>query len=769
MRLLRLAFANLGPFRGEHAIAFEALASNLFLIDGPTGAGKSTIIDAIVFALYDKVAGDQSDGGRLRSLAAGPGEQTYVELDFEVHDRAYRVRRSPSYLRKTLRGDKVTTNKPSVALYESVDGAWAFREDKAQAVGAAIKDIIGLDREQFVQTVVLPQGEFARFLNATSAERKPILQRIFTTSGFDVISSKFEALATEAKSARAAATARRDTAEARLSGGLADSELDQLRADVSALLGSLEAASSVADEAAKAEHRARARHDALKELRRTERVLTSAREELHSLPEVPADASVEVCEIELQEIKDTLRDVDEFERGSRSQAERDAARAESTTAESHLRLELMTLLAQVHRISDEAAAHQVEVRARSANQQAAAVARSLVEDEPCPVCGSRQHPHPAVPEEGEIDVHAAMEAESKANALLGRVVAIVGESVSTDGASISDLGSAERAFKALERRIAELAERQSALDAADVVWRARAGELGVEGVDETTLRARHDELVEIIQRLRRLETLSTLVGKAEREHEAAAGNTDLALDAGELDAAREASQAAVSECARLKAELANARDRVRRAEELTDEFAAATTALAQVESETAATIRVAEVVAGRGENKLAQPLSVYVLQSMFDDVVAAANSRLAGMLDGRYELATVEESPDKRRANAGLDLTVIDHAVDQDPSRASRTLSGGETFCVSLALALGLADTVHAYSGGVAIDTLFIDEGFGSLDAATLDDVMGELERLGSDGRVVGVISHVEAMKAIPERIDVIGSDAGSRIEVSWE
>jgi exonuclease SbcC len=146
-------------------------------------------------------------------------------------------------------------------------------------------------------------------------------------------------------------------------------------------------------------------------------------------------------------------------------------------------------------------------------------------------------------------------------------------------------------------------------------------------------------------------------------------------------------------------------------------------------------------------------LTTYVLRHWFDQVVSAANHRLGAMSAGRYELERVDEL-ERGERRTGLSLRVIDRHTGE--SRSPRSLSGGETFYTSLALALGLADVVRAEAGGVELDTLFIDEGFGSLDAETLDQVMGVIDELRDGGRAVGIVSHVADLKGrISERLEI--------------
>lgn len=166
------------------------------------------------------------------------------------------------------------------------------------------------------------------------------------------------------------------------------------------------------------------------------------------------------------------------------------------------------------------------------------------------------------------------------------------------------------------------------------------------------------------------------------------------------------------------------------------------------------------------ENLLQTPLSAWVLVSRLDEVLAAANPRLLSISSGRYELVSTPDDGTRSR-RSGLGLAIVDH--DTEETRSPRTLSGGESFYTSLSLALGLADVVTAEAGGIELRTMFIDEGFGSLDSATLELVMAELHELRDSGRVVGVISHVDEMaRQIPDRITVTPSGrGGSRLSVT--
>ena len=261
--------------------------------------------------------------------------------------------------------------------------------------------------------------------------------------------------------------------------------------------------------------------------------------------------------------------------------------------------------------------------------------------------------------------------------------------------------------------------------------------------EQTALAAEVESWASALARLEAATQASDLAGldpaRAEEIH-ARAREAEAALT-GAQEAEREVRVA--HDAARTKAERLHERlAEVRQAEETLDRLV----------EETEPVIRLAALAKGtEGHRRVS--LTTYVLRHWFSQVVAAANVRLAAMSSRRYELKRTDEGG-TRRERAGLTLAVIDRHTGTQRSPAS--LSGGETFYTSLALALGLADVVKAEAGGVDLDTLFIDEGFGSLDADTLDEVMAVIDDLRDRGRVVGIVSHVADLKdRVPERLEV--------------
>ena len=182
MRPLKMTMSAFGPYAGVTQIDFTALGSSgLYLITGDTGAGKTTIFDAIVFALYGSPSGGARSPEMLRSKYAGWNTPTFVELEFEYRERRYFVRRSPMYERPAKRGGKMTVQKPEAELIYP-DGRQPVA--KYKDVTAAIEEIIGLDREQFTQIAMIAQGDFLRLLQAGTEERSAIFRKIFSTGRY---------------------------------------------------------------------------------------------------------------------------------------------------------------------------------------------------------------------------------------------------------------------------------------------------------------------------------------------------------------------------------------------------------------------------------------------------------------------------------------------------------------------------------------------------------------------------------------------------------
>ncbi|QYC43411.1 Nuclease SbcCD subunit C [Nonomuraea coxensis DSM 45129] len=185
MRPHRLTLTAFGSFPGTETVDFEALAeAGLFLIHGPTGAGKTTILDALCFALYGQVPGQRNSARSLRCDHAPAGTGPSVTLEATIRGRLLRVQRSPAWLRPKLRGSGVTEEKSKVIVSERRDGAWHGLTTRLDEAGDLVGGLLGMNAEQFWQVAMLPQGDFAKFLRADGEERGKLLERLFTVKVF---------------------------------------------------------------------------------------------------------------------------------------------------------------------------------------------------------------------------------------------------------------------------------------------------------------------------------------------------------------------------------------------------------------------------------------------------------------------------------------------------------------------------------------------------------------------------------------------------------
>ncbi|PSL36877.1 exonuclease SbcC [Labedella gwakjiensis] len=198
MRITRLSFAGFGPYRDEQSIDFRAFEDDgIYLIGGRTGAGKSTILDAICFALYASVPRFEKGEARLRSDHSAPSDPTWVELEFSAGGREYRVRRSPTFERAKARGEGTTTAAPTAELAVFEDGQWLGLAARPKDVGIELEGIVQLTRDQFLQVILLAQNRFQRFLAAGHDERQDLLRSLFATERF----SSFEGYLVERRKA----------------------------------------------------------------------------------------------------------------------------------------------------------------------------------------------------------------------------------------------------------------------------------------------------------------------------------------------------------------------------------------------------------------------------------------------------------------------------------------------------------------------------------------------------------------------------------------
>ncbi|WP_327358134.1 SMC family ATPase [Streptomyces sp. NBC_01304] len=307
MRLHRMTVAAFGPFGGTQEVDFDALGeAGIFLLHGPTGAGKTSVLDAVCFALYGSVPGArQTQGGTLRSDHAAVDVRTEVCLELTVAGRRLEITRQPAWMRPKRRGTGTTPEKAQSWLreYDAPEGAWKDLSRSHQEIGEEITQLLGMSKEQFCQVVLLPQGDFARFLRADAEARGKLLGRLFDTRRFAAVEDRLAELrrGTEARvkagDDRLLAAAHRmqqaagDAAELPLPDvtpgepGLARAVLIWAAQARSGLRERLAVARVAADAAESAQVAAQAELDGVRETHRLQRRLAEARERAARLEE----------------------------------------------------------------------------------------------------------------------------------------------------------------------------------------------------------------------------------------------------------------------------------------------------------------------------------------------------------------------------------------------------------------------------------------------------------------------------------------------------
>ena len=228
MRPLRLTLSAFGPYAAQTTLDLEKLGKGgLYLITGDTGAGKTTIFDAITYALYDHSSSGIREGSMLRCKYADDKTPTFVELEFEVHGVRYTVRRNPEYQRPKTRGEGMTTEKADATLTYPDDRPPVT---KAKDVTAAVQEIIGLDYNQFSQIVLIAQGQFTKLLNASTEERSRIFRKLFRTQRYAQLQERLQAEASALNQQRTAQNAKLDSLLGGLQFSPEDPDAEALRA-----------------------------------------------------------------------------------------------------------------------------------------------------------------------------------------------------------------------------------------------------------------------------------------------------------------------------------------------------------------------------------------------------------------------------------------------------------------------------------------------------------------------------------------------------------
>ena len=855
MRPLRLHVKGFTAFRDPAQIDFREL--DLFSLWGPTGSGKSSILDAITYALYGKVERvEHVRGETVTSLITHGQPGMAVTLDFEVGDQALRVtRRTSSAGQSKIRLDRLEG-----------DDWVSFGEgaDSVSQVNKIIPEVVGLDYDAFTRSVVLPQGKFAEFLSGDAKKRRDILTELLGLEMFGRMAKHANDIARDAKAAltanqkileteyhgidpdavkRAREVATRLTDQAQTA-SQAEELLEDLHQDFeeqSRKAEDLVDVSSEVDKLIAAFERhasALARHG--EDMKAASGAAREAREAVEKAREEHARIARERGEAEdasgaLDELSGLRAEIVSFQN-----LEKEAAKATDTVgrqrkAETAAQKALETKDREVRKADEAVAEAQATVEKRRDEQDHArrhdlvgALTHGLKKGDDCPVC---ERPLTNVP---AVDASALSVAEE--NLALAEVAAKKAQEVAS--AAHVDRAKAAQAVEEARNRVGECST--VAEEKAESVAEARAAlTKRLPGIDD-------DPMAEVERRMQRLRDLA---GKEKNAADALAAATD----ASQLR--QEALSSLTTEVAAIRGavESAPVNDTVTRAEavsgrrfkmKLPAKLPAGASELAGVAEQTGKDLEQLRAdLADAGEELLEKQAALLTKardalpEEWADDIegsdvkqLLAGARKLCRDLSRRAALAekeasTIEEKLAKRAiieqeladhkrehevynalhrelksdrivqflqaealevlaATAGEHLKELSegryrlsfeddryYVIDGwngDEKRSVRTLSGGETFLASLALALALSEQVQllAVTERARLQSLFLDEGFGSLDAETLDVVVSAINRLGNDGRLVGLITHVpELAEAMPVRIEVIKGPRGSTIK----
>ena len=862
MKPIQLVLSAFGPYVERTVIDFSALGEEgLFLIAGDTGAGKTTIFDAISFALYGEASGgkEKRKSKSFHSDYVSDQTETYVELTFRHRGETWWIRRNLEYQRpakKKKDGMETTTRQAADAQMRNEDtGEEILRMDD---VNRRVRELLGLTQDQFTQTVMIAQGDFLKILTASSDDRKKLFRDLFHTNLYVDLQSRLQ------EKNRACADEQKSLEQVILSAeGKIDPEAEFAEREIllsycgqiqhtdalCALLARLIEQEKAAQEQARAQKKEAADQigaliAAVTEGERVNRdfadweskrarlaALTAGQGEIDAQRAALA-AARRAQQLETDEalMRRTRRDMD-AQRAALSEAQAALEQAEKALPEAETRMkeaesrggEIHALLAQAKQMEDclpvlgevERLKAALDTQKRELQRltadssraqaaytaaqnsyylsQAGLLARELKAGQPCPVCGSTAHPCPAqitpetvtrqaleqaakrreTAEKAQSDAATRLaanqsaldEREDRLRALkIGadetrqRLAARIDAAHQAAADRQRAIDATRSAYQALDKRKTAA---QSAVDAAQKQLAALEKDLRVQTEAFEQKRAAHGFEDEASYRLAKrtdadIERLDREIRNYDEQKRTLAAQTH------ELEDKLSGRQR--TDLAALQNRRAAALDRQAKAENAEKAMVRKLTLHESAERE----IRQANaaIQKKRGKWQIIQELytccagiaagnprakltfEAYVQQYYFRFVVAAANKRLTRLTDGMFTLRVMREAAN-RVSQSGLDLEVLDRSTGQ--ARDVSTLSGGESFLASLALALGLSDAVQSQSGQIRMDAMFIDEGFGSLDENALRSSIDVLLELADGKRLSGIISHVQELE---ERID---------------
>lgn len=919
MRPLQLTLSAFGSYAKETKIDFSKLGSKgLFAITGDTGAGKTTIFDGIMFALFGELSGDYRNGSMLRSQYADNKTVTYVELTFEYRDKVYYIKRTPSYTIPSEKEGEESKKKASADLYEKVNGINKCIVSNPTNVTKKVEELLGVNRNQFKQIAMIAQGDFLKLLLADTSTRKEIFRKIFNTGRYESLQKELneqaksigyefgnsdrnikiyiqgiklpeegpiknqldDAVATNRYEEIIGLLEQLNASDNELNNKLKE-EINNLNQQITDLTSSVKLAKSYQDakkqlplkeadktnidkclaEARNAKQNADARKPESEEIGKKITLLTNSLNDYdelasknsrlsdirenqrqdHEINLPAANLKISSLENEIEQLKKELE-------GLSSAGENKVKLENAAQKLSEKRTKLVNLFREIEAFdnmqvvfeqlkkeflkaqnkSTDADLNASKLRALFLAEQAGLMAKDLSEGAPCPVCGSTHHEKLAelsenAPSENEVKEaeEAAREAQAQANSASEKANSKKGE-VSTK----------KQALEALNNELfgdTDFSKQRVTDEGLKVTNEIASLNEKIENEEGKIIRK--DELNKIIpEKERELPGLRTNVEKiSNRIAGYAASITNLEIEISDLKkklkyndkqsamviinntkAAKKLIDEAIETCTEnfnkfdrqlvgLNAEISTLKKQLENdpkvdidkteititslKEQLEKANTEQDTVVGRLEKNTQSKEKIkaeweqfgklenqlkmvnslSDTMNGTLNKKARIELETYVQMRYFDAILHRANLQLSRLSNNQYEL--VRSKSWKGASKCGLDLNVIDHYSGSE--RPVQSLSGGESFKASLALALGLSDQIQHTAGGIKLDTMFVDEGFGSLDEESLRVAKQTLINLGNSDKLVGIISHVDVLKDLDKRIVVTKKqDEGSKAVV---
>lgn len=878
MKPCTVEFQAFGPYAGHELVDFEKLAARgLFLICGKTGTGKTMILDAITFALYGKSSGHgRDDFEAMRCTNAAFDVTTYVRFTFENNGIYYRFERRLERKRKNLSASYMVWQKDENGTWTAL-----FENAKEKMLNEKAEEIIGLSYEQFRQVIVLPQGQFEKLLTSDSADKEKILTSIFGEEKWQAvaqlmfeeaterrqqlkslqeqISNSLQEEACETLAELEAVIAQKKerlvTMETAYQEGACEKQIRALR-DRLALVSRFQdlrrgkarvrAYEQKQHDRAEQEKRIQDARRAEKvkelflELHRAEAAQAERKTAVRAADQAAGQAKQQAEQILLQVTAQQQKNDEIEEKKAQKiqltakitdyesiaaleqnfQKQRKAAESALQEAEQEKQVyeSYAPKLVMLHEAYETDMEEHRKLLAAYLAGITGELAASLVEGQPCPVCGSREHPQKAVRTEADTSKEHVEEKRAEADAVyqklqqtmqkqeqakkkyeekqrLAQELQLVKETAYTRLAEMqNNLIPEIRSLAELQKNLQQLTD-EIGKDTEKLQSLTKMLEQANNTVAETAAKAelaRQEE--ELTQKKQEAAMQAVAKGLSEHGFADIKEAEQLLMGEKELEGMRRqiadydaGKKAAEEQVMRLQEELGRQQEpdeeacktELARLEKLQETYAKETAVLSE-------TIRrlsqKAEklALAGEGlEEKLLEAeqdlafakklrgdagtgLQRYVLGILFSSVIAAANRMLSMVHGGRYRLFRSDEKAQGSNKR-GLELKVYDKNSEEHEGRFVSTLSGGEKFLASLALSIGMSTI--AQKSGIRIEALFIDEGFGSLDEDSITDAMQILGSIQQANGLVGIISHVQLLQErIPTKLRVEETEKGSHI-----